>query len=308
MDTRQACRILAISGDEDWLVIKKAYRQLMRMVHPDNGNEALKKYEFSAQEINAAYTYLLKNVKIYNKKTNKEPTKKQWDAKINEKAFSKRIIYDEVTDANRNVIGVIEIAEGKYYWSIEEEFSLFLKSIYERSKRLLDTIDINQNRTTRNKFEEYQAELTYLLASQYIDGLDALYQLNLDIENEEESEIFYIAAMIEPPSTNVVDGMKIYPAVMKNHRLYVADANKNSLGYLSFDDDRISFILIPLLEQGGVQVKMNISQSGEWMNHHGRRYKNVDLWVKTCAKQEITGSDNVNLKIGELLNRYEKEL
>lgn len=67
------------------------------------------------------------------------------------------------------------ITEGKYLWTIEEDFPLFLKSIFECSNRLLHGIEAKFGKSVREeKRLKVQAELTYLLAQQFIDAPEIL--------------------------------------------------------------------------------------------------------------------------------------
>lgn len=312
MDIKEALRILSIEQEYDKTKLKKKYRELMRLVHPDNGMTAHEQYEYSAQEINEAYSLLFSLQNAYKPAHNEDnkrdsDSQKEWHAKINERALFSRSIYDEVHDMDGNIIGFIEVAHNKYMWTIEEEFHLFLKSIFTLSKKLLDDIDKKLDRSTRGELIKYQAELTYLLAGQYIDSVGALYALNLDIENEDEDVIFYVPAMLEVEgAVGYKDGI-IYPAGVRNHRLYVCDKDGKSLGYLSFKDDRYAFIVTPLFEQKSVQIKMRLEGTKDLRKKSTKNYKNVDLWIKVPNRQNMTYVDSIGLKVAELLNRYEND-
>ena len=64
-----------------------------------------------------------------------------WDAPVNENAYRERNIYYYEEDREGQVIGDFCIARGKYFWQTEEEFPLFLRSILQCSKELLDEAD-----------------------------------------------------------------------------------------------------------------------------------------------------------------------
>lgn len=67
------------------------------------------------------------------------------------------------------------ITEGKYLWTIEEDFPLFLKSIFACSNRLLQEIEAKLEKSVREEERlKVQAELTYLLAQQFIDAPEIL--------------------------------------------------------------------------------------------------------------------------------------
>ena len=67
------------------------------------------------------------------------------------------------------------ITEEKYLWTIEEDFPLFLKSIFACSNRLLQEIEAKLEKSVREEERlKVQAELTYLLAQQFIDAPEIL--------------------------------------------------------------------------------------------------------------------------------------
>lgn len=316
MDITKALLILNVTDRHDKSQLKKRYRELMRLVHPDNGADAEGRYDYTAQEINEAYSFLNSfgdSTDNRLRKTNqrhKENQIKNWDAPTNKHALFKRKIYDEVHDADGSVIGFYEIDEDKYLWTKDEEFHLFLKSIFTLSKQILEDTDGKLKREQHPKMSVYQAELIYLLAGQFIDSIRALYELNLDIEDEADEVVFYIPAMLEM-SENVKLNGDIFPMGVSRHRLYVCDKDRNNLGYISFKDDRYSFILTPLFEQKSVKVKMELEKNKSDKNSKRSAknvsYRNVDLWLKVPAKQPKTYVDSINLKIAELISRYEKE-
>ena len=62
MTKAMAYKILGITPGTDLTDIKKKYRQLMHRVHPDTETFSTRACDFTAQEINEAYDFLLKNM------------------------------------------------------------------------------------------------------------------------------------------------------------------------------------------------------------------------------------------------------
>lgn len=275
----------------------------MRLAHPDNVLKNQDTFRYSAQEINEAYTFLNNLSVKEEKRAKKEKTlsKNFWSSPINENAFSKRNIYDEVIDHEGNSLGTILIARDKYIWIEDEEFRLFLKSIFDLSKELLDEIDERIDQNPKDDFISYQARIAYLLAGQFIDSKKLLFDLNLDIQNEDDYDIFYVTAMLEREGNSILSDGVVYPLEVKNHRLYICTREKEKLGYLSFSDDRLSFALTPLFEQKSVKIKMEMVSSSE-------KYKpsKISLWLKINKEEDSTYIDSVNLRINNLLRDYER--
>lgn len=191
MTRTQAYRVLGLAADADRTEIKSRYRQLMHKLHPDSRSEEKENYPYSAREVNEAYGILVKGKEAkdsFIRKTKESTTsraeweakrqrrqKKNWNAPENPHAYCIRNIYQYVEDADGAVIGEFVITEGKYLWTIKEDFPLFLKSIFECSNRLLHGIEAKFGKSVREeKRLKVQAELTYLLAQQFIDAPEIL--------------------------------------------------------------------------------------------------------------------------------------
>ncbi len=338
MTTLQAYDILAISQDAGFKEVKKQYRQLMHRVHPDSGAFGTEEYPYTAQEINEAYETLRQADRetdahaLKRSSRNSSERKKHsqtasqtawhakygqsqrnaemgWDAPENTGAYTKRKIFHKVEDMDGTMIGVVAIAEGKYLWKPEEDFSLFLKSILECSERLLAEIDESNGMSRQAPIRlRFQAELAYLLAQQFIDGADSMEELLTPVETGEKAETYYIPAMLEAGGTTVGlrTGMILYPAGVRAHRLYLKTKTGKEAGYLSFRDDRLYHIVIPLLEQKRAQVKIEVSRKQDRKNTSGKsKYKNIDFWMRIPRETTGTFPESIDLKIENLLKQYE---
>ncbi len=302
MNKSQARKILGLDGTEDEKEVKKKYRKLMHANHPDsNGSEDSE----AAAKINTAYELIMKNFDGGQKKTTvkRKPKAKTWNARENKNAYCVRPIFHEVEDFDGNNIGTIEIARGKYVWSKDEEFSLFLKSLYETSKELIDnarpSLFFDVPEVIKQK---YLADITYLLTGQFIDSSLTLKELGvLDVD------AYKIDAMVELDINAAIPkvGSTLYPAGVSNHRLYLRNKGGEIIGYLSFKDDRLYYVIIPLLEQKKAQVKMVVADN-TLKSRTRKRYVDLDLWIR-LLETETSGIESTNLKIDELLKQYAKE-
>ncbi len=303
MNKSKARKILGLDGTEDKREIKRKYRKLMQAHHPDNSESDDSKL---AANINTAYELIIKdfdgepNHKAAKRK--QKPKPKTWNARENKNAYCVRPILHEVEDFDGKNIGTIEIARGKFIWSKDEEFSLFLKSLYETSRELLD------NARPSLFFElpeviklNYMAELTYLLTGQFIDSSITLKELAVLDDNA-----YKIDAMVEldtgivPPKVDSA----LYPAGIKNHRLYLRNQVGQIVGYLSFKDDRLYYVIIPLFEQKKAQIKIVVAE-GNTKSKVRKKYVDVDLWLR-LLDTETSAIESTNHKIDRLLEKYAK--
>ncbi len=331
---RQALKILGLDENADPQEIKRAYRAIISEVHPDSGKQS--DYAYSAQEINAAYDYLNKHPVAssdvrkpggntrrnaengsfnhfhddYGKRyTNRDEgaetagfQSRIWNAPENAQAYHSRDIMEHVTDEDGQVIGTIKIARGKFHWIPDEEFLLFLKSIMGCAKEVLEECDADRpDGQPPDNVYRYQAELVYLLAAQFMDAESLLRELSGE---KEKNGIYFLQAMLEKSDTKKIsEGASLYPSMLKSHRLYLKDDAGTTRGYLSFPDDRLYYALIPLFEQKAVQVRIT---TGKHVKQGSKVYQKLDLHLRFSGQMENL-PENLNLKIGKLLEKYRYE-
>lgn len=248
------------------------------------------------------YKYSKYDEKYYG--TDQENEEYDFTAPENEHAFCQRNVYHYAEDYNGNNIGRFKVARGRYMWMPDEDFKLFLRSIYECSEELLNRIDEETGRVHDSEYKIiYQAELAYLLAQQFTATSDTLGNILTSIDDA--ANVFYVGAMLEmsPESGFIKAGMKLFPAGIKKHRLYLMTRSGKEAGYISFKDDRLYYVLIPILEQKRAMVKIEVSSKQDRHNTMGeKKYKNIDLWVK--IGNDATFPENINMRIEDLLNSY----
>ena len=337
MTRTTACQILGISADADMPEIKKTYRLLMHQVHPDTDAFHTIEYAYTAQKINEAYAFLCKahnaqskpthpgntdssRKASYSRKTSnassstrtgnassKSPKKKRWNAPLNPAAYTERNIYHYVEDYDCSIIGSIVLDTGKFLWQPEEDFPLFLKSIMECSKKLLDQAEQESGYAPNPSHRaETQAKLVYLLAQQFIDASETL-KLLVKPSVKEACSIYHIPAMLELSlqAPALPAGATLYPAAITRHRLYLKTSDGQNTGYLSFHDDRMYYIVIPLFEQRRAQVKIRIAkEQRQKKSRNSSRYKNLDFWLKVPHTTASTFPENISLQIKSLLHDY----
>ena len=317
MNKSQARKILGLDGSEDKREIKRKYRKLMHEHHPDNSDSDDSKL---AAKINTAYELIMKGYAdsasgqgdrfSQSTKSNHDTTKrtsrpkhKPWSAKENKNAFCARPILHEVEDFEGNNLGTIEIARGKYIWTKDEEFSMFLKSLYETSKELLDNARPSLFFELPEMIKQkYLADISYLLTGQFIDSSLTLNELALvDADSYKVNAMLELESGVTPPKA----GSVLYPAGVSNHRLYLRNKVGEIVGYLSFKDDRLYYVVIPLFEQKKAQVKMIVADSVQ-RNRRGNKYADIDLWIRVLPT-ETSEIESTNNQIRNLLEKYAHE-
>lgn len=316
MTAQKAYQILGILPGTGKDEIKKRYRKLMTQVHPDVGVSLQESYRYSAQEINSAYAVLMKEKSLNHKdssyagknRTSGDKKNAVWDAPVNGNAFIEREVLQYAEDYDGTVLGSYCVTRGKYLWKTDEDFPLFLLSMYQCGKELLDEIDAKLHREEdMRKRQQFQPELTYLLAQQFIDASALLAELVKEKEVRANGDkVFYLSSMLELSNraVSVKAGEALYPSCIRNHKLYLKNQAGKELGYLSFSDDRLYYLVIPLFEQKRAQVKIEAAEMKMEKRRKNARYQKLDLWVKLLGTDISRMPENLNLQIEKLLEEY----
>ena len=355
MTESEAYRVLGLPENAVPEHIRTRYRELIVQVHPDkmrrrssqSSDQPGRERETDSQEhqaapfttphdariINQAYNLLQRSWRKtrnsrearassdgqdFQQKTAQSTGK--WDAPCNPYAYHPREIYCRAEDAEGIPIGIFTIARGKYLWSQDEEFPLFLKSVYQCGSELLKEADASQKREADDpRRQRALGELTYLLAQQFIDVRSSLDELAKVITVRDSSaerptdRIWVLPAMLEygPRSSHTgralpKTGDLLYPSELRRRRLFLKDASGEELGYLSFKDDRLYYIVVPLFEQRRVQVRIRVSEepASQGKGKNTSFYQSLDLYIRLDPIQQQFLPENLNLHIEKILREY----
>lgn len=303
MTISKALTILGLDKTYTSEDLKKAYRALMILTHPDSGNNHC--YAYEASDVNAAYEYLLKH-KVEGKQDKSKGDNKHksvWDAPINNNAFTERDIYHEIEAQNGEIIGKAVIATGKYTWCKDEDFELFLLSIYNCSKKIVSE---NDEKTGRNRSGDIGllGEISYLLAQQYVDTAMILSMLDNIGRDSDGLTMYRLKGMLEVTDYNIKlkDGEIVNPAGVSHHKLYVRN-NNGIVGYVSFKDDRLYYGVIPLFERKTVQVKMKV-QLVQNSKRNKTGFYDLDIVLKLLSEDKNHMMESISMQIEDVLERF----
>ena len=312
MTRKHAEKILGLHNAYTRDEIKKKYRLIMKQIHPDITSDH--NYPYEVSDINAAYEALINGTydgledinESYRSSDRKRGNSRRadsikWNAAVNNNAFCDRDIYYNVEDPDGEIIGQAVIDCGKFIWSVDEEFNLFLKSLYECSKRIV-TEDDELKGLDRTHDIVLQAEISYLLAQQFVDTRMVLD--NSSLVGRVGEETYLIDAMVEDVDgvTRFKEGEFLVPGKVIKHRLYLNNANGKEVGYLSFRDDRMYYGIVPLFERRAVQLKVQINDAVVKLQR-GKRYIEVSLMMRMLPEDKNQMIENINGKIISILNK-----
>ena len=219
---------------------------------------------------------------------------KRWNAPVNETAYTQREIYQYAEGSDGSRIGAFSVAAGKYYLTDDEDYELFLLSIYNCSRKLLEDMP-------EHAAAACLPELAYLISSQFVNPEEILKRLEI------EDGIYYVPAMLETDRKvfRVLPGDIFVPGSVRNHKLYLNDRSGTECGYVSFSDDRLYHALVPMFEQRMVQLKIRASGSNE--KKTGRSFP-IDLWIKEKPNNMMQMAVTINSRIETVLRKCRSEM
>ncbi len=343
MNLNQARRILGITPEDDKAAIKKKYRRLMGQFHPDaqiadNAGAGASDSIRKAQELNEAYEYLKKHTSVFQRSDAKakgtgsrrtggtgdrtesiwkdRPPKPQWTGKINEKAFCERNVYLRYSmDIAENTDKLYyQASRGRFLWNPEmEDFTLFVTSLHHATRELLEQVEEKASHSTTDRFA-VQSKLFYHLSAQFTDPVMILPKIAKPEKTDETGRQIYhfhtslgsdVTQPVYRQLTALQSGDAIYPLAFRENKIIVCRQKQYPLGHLSFEDDRLYFSLIPLLQAKLAQVRMKVKKVQIFRKSHPYKVKvDIDLYFRTEKNwKEYKGRDR-NLEIAEILRQY----
>ena len=325
MTIQEAEKILGISSQNEERKIKIRFRSLMAKYHPDAIQSDEPEHIKRAQMINEAYTVIRKQIDANKKKEKKQNI--QWNAKIKKNAFAERIIFMSNGFGEEHESGYYQVAKGRYEWEPElEEFDCFLHSILHLSLNLLEQAEEklytdNNCYISTEELKEirlpFQIRLFHLLAGQYVTPISSLRKIAEPECREEEKEIYCFDTFLGMTEDGVGfhameklrKGDMIYVSSMENNRINVIDDQRNALGHLSFADDQLYYVVIPILRKHQAQVKCIVKEMEIRRNRRFHQVKaNIQLYIRIDKSANDTESSDVNLAIASIFNEYDKML
>lgn len=124
--------------------------------------------------------------------------------------------------------------------------------------------------------------------------------------------VYTIPSMLESSGSTVAlrAGMLLYPSGIKKHLLFLQNADGRAAGYVSFKDDRLYYVLIPLLEQKRAQVKISVAPLTGNCTRHNRtgqgKYRDLLFQIRLSESTAGNFPESIQLQIETLLRSYEQ--
>ena len=294
MTLKEAYKILGVSKENTDREIKAKYKKLLIMYHPDS--TPTRKRNPEDDEIIRKVIEAYRKIRESEDEPSYEPYEFTWDAFENKRAFSERNIffqfkiYDEALPPSK-------MARGRFVWDPDmEEFPLFTKSVLEACKEVMTDHDVAPA-------PDKVKDIFHLMMQEYVLPADAARKIGKKVREDGDREVYSFSGFIKndignsrESKINCGEPLSIY---LREDRAVVEEiVTGRMLGSISFDEDELYYVVLPLLEDPEVDAHATITKVD-----NGRRSKNrVHVVIELTIPKDLADTPVSNEKlIKELL-------
>ena len=253
---KEAYRILGVSKENTDREIKAKYKKLLIMYHPDSDPTGKRDPEDDDKIRLVIEAY--RKIRESEGEPYFDTYEFTWDAMENKDAYAQRNIffqfkiYDEALPPSK-------MARGRFVWDPDmEEFPLFAKSVLEACKETISDRDIIPK-------PDIVKNIFHLMMQEYVLPADAARKIGRMIRQQGDCEVYSFSGFIkkEPGSSlgsapSSATPLTIY---LREDRAVVEElVTGRILGSISFDEDELYYVVLPLLEDPQVEARVAITK------------------------------------------------
>ncbi len=294
MTLKEAYKILGVSKENTDREIKAKYKKLLIMYHPDSDptRERAPEDDEKIRQVIEAY----KKIRESEGESYFEPYEFTWDAFENKRAFSERNIFFQFK-IYAEALPPSKMARGRFVWDPDmEEFPLFAKSVLEACKEVMTDHDVM---LTPDKVKD----IFHLMMQEYVLPADAARKIGKKIREDGDKEVYSFSGFIKDElgssresKINCGEPLNIY---LREDRAVVEEIVTGwMMGSISFDEDELYYVVLPLLEDPKVDAHAIITK----VDSSRRSKERVHVAIELTIPKDLTDTPVSNEKlIKELL-------
>ncbi|WP_155831493.1 J domain-containing protein [Butyrivibrio sp. LC3010] len=273
---KEAYKILGVSQENTDREIKARYKKLLIMYHPDS--DPAGKRESKDDEMIRRVIEAYRKIRESEGEPVHDTYEFTWDAFENRAAFSERNIffqfriYDEALPPSK-------MARGRFVWDPDmEEFSMFTKSVLEACKDVMTDHDIILT-------PEKVKNIFHLMMQEYVLPADAARKLGKKVREDEDKEVYLFYGFIkeEPLAGRGVSKQinnEPLNLFLRDDRAVAEEmVSGKVLGSVSFDEDELYYIVLPLLEDPAVNAHAVITRVENSQRNKRRMHVEIELTI-----------------------------
>lgn len=269
----EAYKILGVSKENTDREIKAKYKKLLIMYHPDSAPTRKRNPEDDEKIRKVIEAY--RKIRESEDEPSYEPYEFTWDAFENKRAFSERNIFFQFKIYDED-LPPSKMARGRFVWDPDmEEFPLFAKSVLEACKEVVTDHDLTP---APGKVKD----IFNLMMQEYVLPADAARKVGKLICEDDNLEVYSFSGFIKDESgtsresrINCGEPLKIY---LREDRAVVEEiVTGKVLGSISFDEDELYYVVLPLLENPKVDAHATITKVDSSRRNKERIHVAIEL-------------------------------
>ncbi len=170
------------------------------------------------------------------------------------------------------------MAKGRFVWDPDmEEFSLFAKSVLEACKEVMMDYDVM---LAPDKVKD----IFHLMMQEYVLPADAARKIGKKIREDGDQEVYSFSGFIKDElgssresKINCGEPLNIY---LREDRAVVEEiVTGRMLGSISFDEDELYYVVLPLIEDPMVDARATIIKVDSCRRNKERIYVAIELTI-----------------------------
>ena len=280
MTLKEAYKVLGASKHDDDREIKTKYKKLLIMYHPDSdpNRERNPEDDEKIRQVIEAY----RKIRESEGELSFEPYEFSWDAFENKDAFSERNIYVQFKMYDED-LPLSKMARGRFVWNPDmEEFRLFSKSVLEACKDILTDYQIALA-------PEKVKDIFHLMMQEYVLPADAARKIGNKVKEDEIRETISFNGFIKENSADkriseVRTGEPLNIYLMDDRAVIEEIVTGKILGSVSFDEDELYYVILPLLDDPSVEVHAVITKTETIRKRGNRMHVEIELTIPKSLK------------------------
>jgi curved DNA-binding protein CbpA len=295
MTLKEAYKILGASKQDDDREIKAKYKKLLIMYHPDSDPTRKRNSEDDEKIRQVIEAY--KKIKESGGQPIFDTYEFTWDAFENKAAFSERNIYVQFKMYDEE-LPLSKMARGRFVWDPDmEEFRLFSKSVLEVCKDIMTDYSAI---LTSDKVKD----IFHLMMQEYVLPADAARKIGKKVREDGDVEVFTFNGFVKENYSDLKASAPIIGEplniFLREDRAVVEEiVTGKGLGSVSFDEDELYYVILPLLEDPKVQAHASITKVEKSRRAGKRMNVEIELTIPKSLKDTLV----TNGKLIEKLRR-----
>ena len=273
MNLKEAYKVLGASPKDDPRTVKTKYKKLLILYHPDSDPTGKRDPEDDEKIRQVIEAY--RKIRESDGESGYDPYEFTWDAFENRNAFSERNIYVQFKMYDEE-LPLSKMARGRFVWDPDmEEFRLFSKSVLEACREAITDYDAAPT-------PDLVKDIFHLMMQEYVLPADAARKLGKKVGEEDGPETYSFVGFVKEASATPGEPLNIY---LREDRAVVEEiVTGKILGAVSFDDDELYYVILPLLEDPEVEVRATVTKCESSRKSGSRMHVDIKLVIPENLK------------------------